>query len=117
MDYRFLFNFRCVYLFIRGRFVVGELLLIEQMSTAPGGTSTRRSVTLTRRKSVAENGGGGEGGGGVGIPSSLHRKSISASRSVYAIPVFLSINWNMFLLRNHVNEFSIKIPKFFSRFL
>lgn len=53
------------------------------MSTAPGGTSTRRSVTLTRRKSVAENGGGGgEGGGGVGIPASLHRKSISASRSV-----------------------------------
>lgn len=83
------------------------------MSTAPGGTSTRRSVTLTRRKSVAENGGGGgEGGGGVGIPASLHRKSISTSRSVYAIPVFLSINWNMFLLRNHVNEFSVKMPKF-----
>ncbi|KAL7139606.1 hypothetical protein ABFS83_09G064100 [Erythranthe nasuta] len=49
------------------------------MTTNQGGSSMRRSVTLTRRAS-ADNGGGG--GGGLGNSSSLHRKSMSASRSM-----------------------------------
>ncbi|KAL1541793.1 CBS domain-containing protein cbscbspb4 [Salvia divinorum] len=51
------------------------------MATAPpGGSATRRSVTLTRKKSAADSGGGGDGV--VGIPHSSHRKSISGSRSI-----------------------------------
>ncbi|KAL7099299.1 hypothetical protein ACP275_09G074800 [Erythranthe tilingii] len=51
------------------------------MTTNQGGSSMRRSVTLTRRAS-ADNSGGGGGGGGLGNSSSLHRKSMSASRSM-----------------------------------
>ncbi|EYU23085.1 hypothetical protein ABFS82_09G067100 [Erythranthe guttata] len=50
------------------------------MTTNQGGSSMRRSVTLTRRASADNSGGGG--GGGLGNSSSLHRKSMSASRSM-----------------------------------
>ncbi|KAL8042626.1 hypothetical protein ABFX02_09G065200 [Erythranthe guttata] len=52
------------------------------MTTNQGGSSMRRSVTLTRRASADNGGGGGGGGGGLGNSSSLHRKSMSASRSM-----------------------------------
>lgn len=69
--------------------------------TIQGGSSSRKSTSLTsssslaRRKAVtAENGGGGGG------DFSIHRKSLSASRSMYAI-MYL-----MFLKNQNVSVFS-----------
>ncbi|KAG6412375.1 hypothetical protein SASPL_125052 [Salvia splendens] len=52
------------------------------VSASPRGSSTRRSVTLSRKKPAAEKGGNGV----VGIPPSHHRKSISVSRSIGKAP-------------------------------